>query len=951
MANACCEWNIKHALGDKNKFGPYFQSHNFTWRLVLVSTDKHLVFLEHFGYLTFDVFTSYVLRLRYSDGEVEEREIVFVFGTTLENGQKIKEKQVEKVEVEILSAQRCYEAKKDTPYAGMVNLGSTCYLNSIMQTLFHIKEFERELFKQSLGKKTLEMQKLFYQLEKEAEYVKTASFANVFKLNEPLDDQQDVQEFFKVLLDELEKEAKGTEFFDYIENTFYGTLAAMVECENGCKSERTEKYNDIQLVLGMQSAADSKSSLEDALRAYVNTTTLEEPNLYKCDQHGYVKATKKDYFKTFPPVLFFQIKRFNMNYDTGDVYKLNGYFSFPQSIDLAPYTEERDEKNVYALYSVIVHLGDGLSEGHYYTYIRKGAEWYKFNDCYVTKSSKEEAVEGTFGGEHEYKNKMKVANAYYLVYVKEARNASLLGAEVEQVPEEVREVVERDIFMCTARDIDVVTEEIAKGYWGAGAFLAGSEYMKTRPIRLKMENLQTATQLKMQIRRILSSGSAAVERVVLYKVEGGKMARMAETEIVGDLRSGCVFAVENREEVEDEDIFLVFLKREKAVGQPFSLKVSVETSSVHCVSRKMKVREWVEKSFPGCVAPLAEKSEVEEVPEDSTFGDLFEDGYGVIVLDAGKEVLSEYLSEVKTHKIVPVYINEILAMHLWQDRNWGVSGEVGGDGRNGDDVVDGDGAEGDGNGGGDRTNYGTANNECHDDNDQAVTDYPASNHLDNNRAPPTETLGVAEDARRVLKERLGTDMFDVISASGEEVKLVTKTGYVVVNVVYLEEGVENANRAEKRSCIVPEVVTGEVFLNIFGVDEQELRKKMKLAVTYEGNESITAAKIHEKVKLANGALVTLQEISRKTHAEASVKYSDEIIGHPFFINVDQKRSAMEIKRRCGVEDSTLVKSSSKKQSVIEDTAMVKRSSSSDKFVFLINFLQRWKMQNAGRRLI
>ncbi|OAG29974.1 ubiquitin carboxyl-terminal hydrolase 7 [Nematocida displodere] len=675
MSGACYNWDVEHRFGDKNQFGEYFTSHNFNWRLVMVSADRHLVFLEYFGYLPFEVFTTYTLHIKYEDGEEEEKEVIFAFDNYQSDfGTEISPKKTVNVRLEIKTAIRCYESPNDTPYAGMINLGSTCYLNSLTQTLFHIKGFERELFKQKPEGKTLEMQKLFYQMERETTYVDTLDFVKVFKLKESIDDQQDIQEFCKSLLDDLEKEAKGTPFFAYLEDTFYGSTASLIECEKGCKREITEKYNDIQLGVRSPFQQSTVETFEDALLEYINTTQLEEPNLYNCEKHGYVKATKKDYFKTFPPVLFFQLKRFNMNYETGHVYKVNDYFSFPDKIDLSPYTLEKGQKNVYSIYSVNVHHGDGMGEGHYYAYVRKGREWYKFNDCYVTKSSKSEAIRGTYGGRHEYKNKFNIANAYFLVYIKEEMEEELLNGQADFVPEVVKDLIERNMFMTEFAVISIYTPETVKGFWGLGALSLTNQYMCKGPVQTRLERAHTLNQLKARAKKALGLHTPGLDNVYLYSVtEEGAFSLLDEDAIktIAHLPTTTIFAIEATGEIPREKSTLLFVKTEKAVEQPYDLKVVASVRDVYLVNREEKVSKWLDKYCNHLPTALLEKNgQVLEVDRDKTFSEIFEEDMPIIVLNSGKESLSEYFSEVSNYKIVTATVDEQIAVLLWVPRQW-----------------------------------------------------------------------------------------------------------------------------------------------------------------------------------------------------------------------------------------------------------------------------------------
>ncbi|KAI5179617.1 ubiquitin carboxyl-terminal hydrolase 7 [Nematocida sp. AWRm80] len=895
MSEYSCVWEVQHRKGDKNLFGEYFTAHNFTWRLALVSGKGHYVFLEHFGHLTFDVFTDYTLRIEYADGETEIKEETFAFGCHLDFGTQIQDKQTQRVSVRIDSATRCYESKKDTPYAGLINLGSTCYLNTLVQTLFHIKGFENEIFKQPSTKKTKEMQKLFYKLEKENTYVDTLSFAHAFKLNEPIDDQQDIQEFFKVLLDELEKEAKGTPFFKYIEDTFYGSLGSLIECEKGCISERTEKYNDIQLVIEENGyyhpsyQMDSNNniidgedtSLENSLKAYINTTYLEAPNLYNCEKHGYVQATKKDYFKTFPPVLFLQIKRFNMDYDTGNVYKLNNKFSFPERIDLSPYSLQETEPNTYSIYSVNVHQGDGMSEGHYYTYIKKNNSWYKFNDCYVTRSSAREAIEGTFGGMHEYKNKQIIANAYYLVYIKDTEKEKLLDLSIQDVPENIQATIERDKYLMKKIEIQLYTPEIIQGYWGIGPLSTKIEYMDRTPICIKVENQQQLSYLKIHCKKSLGLLDGQSPEVLVYEIlpdnQSHKLRRIKNIDMVGSLESKILFTTYLPQNIEEEEAFILFVKTEKTVDQPYNLKVATDIKEILVTKKTDNVQEWLRSTYSTNTSNILAEihSQAALIPENISFEELFKgEEYGIIVLDAGLQSLNEYFLELSTHKIVTVITNEYPVLRLWVEKT------------------------------------------------------------------------VAESKLiELVSENLKTTEFQVANLEETALYLQTPPGTAVVQISLLGDRTENTNLLQKITRILPETITGEEFLKTIDYPKDAITSKTRILKTYFGSEQISVSKPSHKLALKNTALLTVQNLSKSKHAEASIKYNSETIGHPFFIDVEPKRSVLEAKRKYGLEGSTVIRLSAKKQILLEDQNSLKKHSTQDKFVFAVTFFHRIKLQS------
>ncbi|EIJ88138.1 hypothetical protein NEQG_01582 [Nematocida parisii ERTm3] len=881
MNDYCYEWKVKHQWGDKNIFSEYFTSYNYTWRLCLISVDRPYLYLEYFGYLTFEVFTDYVLTIEYADGEVEEKKVTFGFGSQLEFGVEVQPKEKKKIMVKILSAVRCYEAKKETPYTGLINLGATCYLNSIIQTLFHLKGFVKELFKQPPGDKTVQMQKLFYQLAKDTMYVDTKEFTNAFKLkNEDIDEQQDIQEFFKALLDDLEKEAKNTPFFKYIEDTFYGELGTTIRCEKGCVREITEKYNDLQLVMDLPYMENSRTSLEDSLHNYISTMHLKAPNLYHCEKHGYVEATKSDYCKTFPPVLFLQVKRFNMDYETGEVYKLNNYYSFPKDLDLSPYTPDKSVDNKYTLYSVNVHMGCGMSEGHYYAYIRKRDEWYKFNDTYVTKCMEEEAIQETFGGRHRYKNKIKAANAYYLVYIRTSQMETLLNSIVETVPEEIKQSVEKERFLSIKSKLEIYVPSAMNGYWGVGCFTPGRMYLKSSPGVIELENSQSYNQVAAQAKKLLSKPNTAIDSVLLYTLdESGSESQLQPinpTEIVADLKSSSIFAIESDKNIKKEDSFVLFIKQTTAMGQKYSLKVLIGIKSVHVVNKNACVKEWIKAGYNLSVPPFAEiNGRPKEIEDNITFKKLFNGDSGVIVLDAGVKVLTEYFTQLSSHKIYTVVHNNTPVSNYWV---------------------------------------------------------------------PSKTT--KSEMQEILQKTMKSDKFKITEITENVIYLELEKNKVLVYLLALGDKTENINLIEKNAYILSDMVTAEEVLSTLGVKNESITPDTRILKAYPKVEQITTYKpTSTRISLNNLAFLTVQEIDKKIKIEAAMRYSSETVGYPFMIDLETKKTAMELKRLYGLEESVLIRASSIKQTQLEEMAPVKKLSKNEKLIFKITYYQKYQLNS------
>ncbi|KAK4453191.1 ubiquitin carboxyl-terminal hydrolase [Podospora aff. communis PSN243] len=364
-----------------------------------------------------------------------------------------------------------YDSKKETGYVGLKNQGATCYLNSLLQSLYFTNAFRKAIYaipteqEESMNNSAYTLQRLFYQLQTSNTAVGTNELTKSFGWEtRHIFEQQDVQELSRKLMERMELKMKGTEYEKVLPQMFSGKIKTYISCINvPYESSRVEDFWDVQLNVS------GNKNLLDSFQDYINVEKLDGENQYFAgEEYKLQDANKGVIFQSFPDVLHLQLKRFEYDIQRDTMMKINDRYEFPEEFDAGLYLDKDADKSEsweYQLHGVLVHSGD-LNAGHYYAFLKPNKEgwWYKYDDDKVTKATKREVLEENFGGPYRVPHGqirplsqkkaplMRPNSAYMLVYIRKTKLDKILTPiTAEDTPRHLQRKFEEELAAREAR--------------------------------------------------------------------------------------------------------------------------------------------------------------------------------------------------------------------------------------------------------------------------------------------------------------------------------------------------------------------------------------------------------------------------------------------------------------------------------------------------------------------
>uniref|UniRef100_A0A3P8S1N9 Ubiquitin carboxyl-terminal hydrolase n=1 Tax=Amphiprion percula TaxID=161767 RepID=A0A3P8S1N9_AMPPE len=256
-------------------------------------------------------------------------------------------------------------AQPQPPLQGFSNLGNTCYMNAILQSLFSLPSFSSDMLRQSIPWKKVPINALLRRfahlmVKKDVgcpetkkdllRKVKSAISSTAERFSGNM--QNDAHEFLSQCLDQLKDDVEKmnkikTEPGEDVDTSRIYTCPVAVNMEfevqhtitcKGCGEVVTkrEQFNDLSIDLPRRKKTLPLRSIQDSLDLFFRMEEIE----YSCEKCNGKSATVMHKFSKLPRVLILHLKRYSFNAQLSLNSKLGQQVVIPRYLTLLSHCTE-----------------------------------------------------------------------------------------------------------------------------------------------------------------------------------------------------------------------------------------------------------------------------------------------------------------------------------------------------------------------------------------------------------------------------------------------------------------------------------------------------------------------------------------------------------------------------------------------------------------------------------